>query len=119
MNRLLGAGLVVVGTVLGCATVASADPGEDGYDDVYGLVTPDEQQEIWANGQRNCVTLDRAYEASPPLTSQDVISVIESYRAQGWDVESAGDIIWESVEGRCPEFLDAVKRAVRTYGDPS
>jgi hypothetical protein len=45
--------------------------------------------------------------------------VIESYRAQGWDLESANDIIWESVEGRCPEYFDAVRRAVRTYGDPS
>ena len=72
-----------------------------------------------APGQRNCVTLDQAFESSPPLGSQDVIAVIERYRAQGWDLESANDIVWESVEGRCPEYLDAVKRAVRTYGDPS
>ncbi|MCW2511559.1 MAG: hypothetical protein JWR11_601 [Mycobacterium sp.] len=119
MNRLIGAALVIVGLALGCTPVVSADPGQDGYDDVYGLITADEEQEIWANGHRNCVTLDRAMEASPPLTSKNIISVIESYRAQGWDVESASDIVWESVKGRCPEYLDAVKRAVRTYGDPS
>jgi hypothetical protein len=34
-------------------------------------------------------------------------------------MESAGDIVWESVEGRCPEYLDAAKRAMRTFGDPS
>ena len=65
------------------------------------------------------MALDQAYESSPPLTSQDVIAVIEVYRAQGWDLESANDIVWESVEGRCPEYLDAVKRAVRSDSDPS
>lgn len=99
--------------------LATADPTDDAYDDIYGLVTPDEEQEIWASGQATCVSLDQAYEASPPLTSSGVIPVIEGYRSQGWDVESASDIVWESVEGRCPEYLDAVKRAVRTYGDHS
>lgn len=98
---------------------AFADPTPDDYDDVYGLITPDEKQEIWASGNATCVALDRAYEAGPPLTSSGVIPVIESYRARGWDLESAGDIVWEAVEGRCPEYLDAVKRAVRSYGDPS
>lgn len=65
------------------------------------------------------MTLDQAYESSPPVGSDDVVALIESYRAQGWDVESDSDIVWESVEGRCPEYLDAVKRAVRSYGDPS
>ena len=65
------------------------------------------------------MTLGQAYESSPPVKSDDAVSVIEGYRDQGWDPESANDIVWESVEGRCPEYLDAVKRAVRTYGDPS
>lgn len=99
--------------------VAVADPTSGSYDNIFGLVTPDEKQEIWASGQATCVALDQAYEAGPPLTSQGVIPVIENYRAQGWDLESANDIVWESVEGRCPEYLDAVKRAVRSYGDPS
>jgi hypothetical protein len=99
--------------------VAVADPADDSYDNIFGLITPEEKQEIWANGQATCVALDRAYEASPPLTSQGVIPVVEDYRAQGWDLESANDIVWESVEGRCPEYLDAVKRALRSYGDPS
>jgi hypothetical protein len=101
------------------APVASADPIGDADDDIYGLVTQGERQEIWSSGQQSCQTLDRAFESNPPLKSDDVIAVIEGYRAEGWDLESASDITWESVEGRCPEYLDAVKRAVRTYGDPS
>jgi hypothetical protein len=119
LSVLLVAALFAVGIGLAGAPVAAADPTDDGYDNIFGLITPDEQQEISANGQRNCVTLDQAFENGPPLGSQDVIALIETYRAQGWDLESASDIVWESVEGRCPEYLDAVKRAVRTYGDPS
>jgi len=119
MSKLLIAALLATAIGLAGAPIASADPTDDGYDNIFGLITPDEQQEISANGQSNCVTLDHAYESSPPLTSQDVITLIEGYRAKGWDLESANDIVWESVEGRCPEYLDAVKRAVRTYGDPS
>jgi len=94
-------------------------PIGDADDDIYGQVTQGERQEIWASGQQSCQTLDRAFESNPPLKSDDVVAVIEGYRAEGWDLESASDITWESVEGRCPEYLDAVKRAVRTYGDPS
>ena len=111
--------MAVSGIVLAAAPIATADPTDDGYDNIFGLVTPDERQEILASGQITCVALDQAYESSPPLTSQDVITVIEGYRARGWDLESASDIVWESVEGRCPEYLDAVKRAVRSYGDSS
>jgi hypothetical protein len=105
--------------VIAGTPVAMADPTDDGYDAMYGLVTPDEKQEIWASGQATCVALDQAYESSPPLTSKGVAPVSEGYRAQCWDLESTSDIVWESVEGRCPEYLDAVKRAVRAYGDPS
>ena len=119
MVKKLSVLLAVAGIGLAAMPVASADPIGDTEDDIYGLFTPGEKQEVWASGQRTCVTLDQAYESSPPLTSQGVIPVIEGYRAEGWDLESANDIVWESVEGRCPEYLDAVKRAVRTYGDPS
>ena len=98
---------------------AAADPTNDGYDNIYGLLTPDEKQEIPASGHATCVALDQAHEASPPLSARGVVGVIEGFRAQGWDLESASDIVWEQVEARCPEYLDAVKRAVRTYGDPS
>ena len=111
------AALAIVGVIN--APVTSADPIGDADDDVYGLVTPGERQEIWASGLQSCQTLDLAFESNPPLKSDDVIAVIEGYRAEGWDLESANDITWESVKGRCPEYLDAVKRAVRTYGDPS
>lgn len=109
---------------LGCLAVmsapnASADPVGDSDDDIYGLVTQGERQEIWASGLQTCQTLDVAFESNPPLKSDDVVAVIEDYRAKGWDLESANDITWEAVEGRCPEYLDAVKRAIRTYGDPS
>lgn len=102
-----------------CAPGAAADPVPDGYQNVYGLVTPDEKQEIWANGQANCVTLDRFVDAHSRLTSQGAIDLIADYRSRGWDLESAADIVWESVEGRCPEYLDVIKRAVRSLGDPS
>jgi hypothetical protein len=119
MMKMLGAALAAVAVGLLGMPVATADPIGDDELDVYGLVTPGERQEIWASGQSTCVALDQAYEKSPPLNSDDVIAVIEGYQAEGWDRESASDIVWESVEGRCPEYLDAVKRAVRSYGDPS
>jgi hypothetical protein len=119
MTRTLITLTVVAEIGFAGAPVASADPTDDGYDNIFGLVTPDERQEIWANGQRTCVSLDEAYDSSPPVNSGDVVALIENYRAQGWDLESASDIVWESVEGRCPKYLDAVKRAVRSYGDPS
>ena len=119
-------GLVVLtGIALAGAPVVVADPTNDSYDsydsydNIYGLLTPDEKQEIPASGHATCVALDQAHEASPPLSAQGVVGVIEGFRAQGWDLESSSDIVWEQVEARCPEYLDAVKRAVRTYGDPS
>ncbi|MGA5466587.1 hypothetical protein [Mycobacterium sp. NPDC050041] len=113
LNPTLTAAVVATIAVTVLAPTASAEP------DVYGLLTADEKQEIFANGQRNCVSLDRAAEASPPLSSDDVRTVIDSYVAGGWDLESAGDIVWESVEGRCAEYMPQVKIAMRSYGDPS
>jgi hypothetical protein len=110
-TRLLCVVLTIV--VMAGVPTAAADPGEDGYADVFGLITLDESQEIIANGQRNCDSLHRADEANPPLTPQGVLPVIEGYRAQGWDLESANDIVWESVEARCPEYFDAMKTGSR------
>lgn len=117
--RLLIGLALFTGVCLIVAPVAAADPTADSYDNIYGLLTPDEEQEIPASGHATCVALDQAHEASPPLSAQGVVVVIEGFRDQGWDLESASDIVWEQVEGRCPEYIDAVKRAVRTYGDPS
>ncbi|QZH65047.1 hypothetical protein [Mycolicibacterium farcinogenes] len=106
MTKLFIALVAVAGLVL--APVAHAQP------DVFGLITPDEKQEIWQNGQRNCVTLDQT-----GGTADSVGALIDRYQTEGWDQESAIDIVWESVEGRCPEYVDTVKRVARTYGDPS
>lgn len=111
--------LAFVGLSGSSAAIAIADPGPDDFDNIYGLLTPDEEREIPVSGRATCVSLDQAHEADPPLSAADVMGVIEGFRGQGWDLESASDIVWEQVEGRCPEYLDAVKRAVRAYGDPS
>ncbi|OKH70834.1 hypothetical protein EB72_24885 [Mycobacterium sp. SWH-M1] len=116
MTRMLIGLLAVAGISL--APVATADPTPDDFENIYGLYTRDEQQEVWANGQRNCVTIDQAVDAGR-VTTDAAGTLIDQYQAQGWDLESSSDIVWESVEGRCPEYLDAVKRAVRRYGDPS
>ena len=118
MYEKAAAALMVLFVTAGMPT-ATADPVDDGYDNIYGLLTPDEKQEISASGHATCVALDQANKTSPPLSAQGVVGVIEGFRALAWDLESSSDIVWEQVEARCPEHLDAVKRAVRTYGDPS
>ena len=82
---------------------------------IYGLVTPDEEQEIWANGWQNCAKIDQ-YADAGDQSMAIVQGVIQQYLDSGWDLESAGDIVWESVEGRCAEYLPQVKRAMRAYG---
>ncbi|SUA31640.1 Uncharacterised protein [Mycolicibacterium fortuitum] len=99
---------LVAGAGLALAPAAQAQP------DVFGLITDDEKQEIWSNGQRNCVILDQA-----GGTPDSVGSLIDRYQSEGWDQESSIDIVWESAESRCPEYVDTVKRVARTYGDPS
>ncbi|OBG21595.1 hypothetical protein A5768_26195 [Mycolicibacterium fortuitum] len=106
MKKLLLPLAVVAGLVL--APAAWAQP------DVFGLITEDEKQEIWSNGQRNCVILDQA-----GGTPDSVGALIDRYQSEGWDQESSIDIVWESAESRCPEYVDTVKRVARTYGDPS
>lgn len=114
MSRLLIATLAVAGIGLAGIPVAAADPTPDDNANVFGLITDDESQEIWANGQRNCVILDQA-----GGTTDAAGALVDRYQSEDWDLESSGDIVWESVTSRCPEYLDAVKRAVRSYGDPS
>jgi hypothetical protein len=105
--------VIVAFATLLLAPSAAAEP------DVVGTITADEQQEINQNGHRNCVTLDQIAEASSPLTSIGVKSVIDGYTARGWDLESGVDIVWESITGYCPEYLPQVKIAARSYGDAS
>jgi hypothetical protein len=102
MTKLVTILLSVAGIGLAGAQVAAADP--DGRWLRQHLRTGHSRRTAGdlANGQSNCVTLDQAYESGPPLTSQDVISVIEGYRAHGWDLESASDTVWESVEWSLP-----------------
>lgn len=107
----LGALLAALGIALGLAPHAKAEEP-----DIYGFITSEEAQEIWANGWRNCGTLDRTSETDPPVTSGHVIGIIEGYMEEGWDLESAGDIVWESVEGRCSDYMPQVERAMRSYG---
>lgn len=109
VKTVIGLFVVVLAIVAAkYAPTASASP------DVFGLITPDETQEIWANGQRNCVILDQA-----GGTVDSVGALIDRYQSEDWDQESSIDIVWESVTGRCPEYLPQMKQAARTYGDPS
>lgn len=106
MKKLLIPLVAVAGLVLSPA--AQAQP------DVFGLITDDEKQEIWQHGQRNCVILDQA-----DGTADSVGALMDRYQTEGWDQESAIDIVWESAKSRCPEYVGTVKRVARTYGDPS
>lgn len=108
--------LIAVAVAITLAPAAHADPdgGPDSGVGTFGVITDDEQAEIWANGQRNCVILDQA-----GGTPDSVGALIDRYQADGWDLESSVDIVWESASGRCPEYVDTVKRVARTYGDPS
>jgi hypothetical protein len=109
--------LIITAAIAVVAVVAPpvAPPAEADEPDIYGDVTSDEAAEIWENGWRNCATLDKALETDPPVTSTHVKGIIESYRAEGWDLESAGDIVYESVEGGCPEYMPQVQLAMRSY----
>jgi hypothetical protein len=106
--------LVPLIAAAGIAVGIAQAPAVHAEPDVFGLITPDEQAEIWANGQRNCVILDQA-----GGTPDSVGALIDRYQSEGWDQESAIDIVWESASGRCPEYVGTVKRVARTYGDPS
>lgn len=105
--KVLAASALTV-AALALVPVAQAQPN------VFGLITDDEKQEIWQNGQRNCVILDQA-----EGTADSVGALIDRYQSEGWDQESSIDVVWESASSRCPEYVDTVKRVARTYGDPS
>lgn len=101
--------------MIAAAAFANAPSAGAEEPDVYGLLTEDEKQEIWENGWKVCVALDQAYEAAPPPTSDDVKVVVDRYLGDGWDLESAGDIVWESVEGGCADYMPQLEIAMRSY----
>ena len=110
--------LALAGAVAAAAAgVAAAAGPTPGFAEV-GVISPNEQQEIWANGNANCVKLDQASDAGANMTDA-VRGQVERYRSQAWDWESSMDIVWESVTGHCPAYLDAVQKASRSYGDHS
>ena len=110
--RVVFAGIAV----MFAAALVTGAPAHAEPDNVYGLITDDEREAISEDGWSYCVTLDQAADQHPPPSTNDALAVINSLRNEGWDLESAGDITWESVEGRCPEYIDQVKRAMRTFG---
>lgn len=55
----------------------------------------------------------------PGSGKNSVGALIDRYQTEGWDQQSSIDIVWESVTRRCPEYLGAMKKAARTYGDSS
>lgn len=94
------------------AALVLAPHAEAGETDVYGLITPDEAVEISANGWRHCGELDRVRETEAPVSYENVIGIVEGYRADGWDQESAGNIVWDSVKDRCSQYLPQVEEAM-------
>lgn len=111
MGRLLSC----IAALMVCSFANVAPAAADDEPNVYGLITPDEQQEIWTNGWKNCAKIDQ-YADGGDESMTAVQGVIQQYLDAGWDLESAGDIVWESVEGRCSEYMPQVKRAMRAYG---
>lgn len=108
-NGVAAALCVAAYGMCGPISVAAADEP-----DIYGYITSDEQQEISANGWRSCDAL-RAIAGSRAVTQDDARNLVEGYLAAGWDVESAGDIVWESVEAGCGEYGPQVEAAMDTY----
>lgn len=113
MRGIWSAAIVLVAM---SASPGALPPAGADEPDVYGLITSDERQEISSNGWRHCETLDAA---DPPVTPADVNAIIQGYLATGWDVESAGDIVWESVEAGCAEYVPQVEAVMDTYGPMS
>ena len=112
---VLGATALVAGVLL--APVASAESTDDDSPDVYGYLTPAEEQEIAEMGPATCASLDVSHGGAPP-NADSVIPVLEGF-FEMWDLESASDVVWESVEADCPEYLDATKQAIASYGNQS
>jgi hypothetical protein len=103
-------GLLAFGMSLGAAPSAMAE-----QPNIYGLVTADESREISASGPTTCAMLDRSA-ATASLTPDDVSLLIDDYLGQGWDLESTGDILRESVDRTCGEYLPQVALALTSYG---
>ncbi|AQA04391.1 hypothetical protein BVC93_20405 [Mycobacterium sp. MS1601] len=81
---------------------------------IPGVITPDEAREIAASGASTCATLARSA-ATASLTPEDVSLVIDSYLGEGWDTESTADILMQSVDRGCGQFLPQVSRALTSY----
>jgi len=103
-------GLVAFGAALSAAPSALAE-----QPNIYGVITADESREISASGTRNCAQLHRAA-ATASLTPDDAGLLIENYLNQGWDLESTGDILRESVDRTCGQYLPQVAQALTSYG---
>lgn len=103
-------GLVAFGATLTVAPAALAE-----QPNLYGVVTADESREISASGPSNCAQLRRAA-ATASLTPDDAGLLIENYLNQGWDLESAADIVRESVDRTCGQYLPQVAQALTSYG---
>ena len=104
------AGLVSFGISLGAAPGAAAE-----QPNIYGVVTADEAREISAGSASTCATLRRSA-ATAFLTPDDVSLLVDGYLGDGWDLESTGDILRESVDRNCGEYLPQVARAISNYG---
>lgn len=103
-------GLVAFGVSLGTAPWAAAE-----QPNIYGVITADEAREISANGPSTCARLARTA-ATSSLTRDDVGLLVEDYLNQGWDLESTADILSESVDRTCGQYLPQVAMALNAYG---
>lgn len=103
-------GLVAFGATLSAAPAALAEGPN-----IYGVVTADEAREISAGSAGTCATLRRSA-ATAFLTPDDVSLLVDGYLGAGWDLESTGDILRESVDRNCGEYLPQVARAISNYG---
>jgi hypothetical protein len=103
-------GLVALGVSLGAAPSAVAE-----QPNISGVITADEAREISASGPATCAALDRAA-STAALTPADAGLLIDDYLNQGWDLESTGDILRESVDRTCGEYLPQIAQAITAYG---
>lgn len=103
-------GLIALGVGVGAAPAAVAE-----QPNIYGVLTADEAREVSANGPANCAQLRRSA-ATSSLTPDDAGLLIEKYLNNGWDLESAADIVTESVNRTCAQYLPQVSMALAAYG---
>lgn len=105
----VGADMMTTMTMLLIAVAGiGLDPVAQTDANIFGLIAPDELSEIWTNGQRNCVIVDQARRRARRQvpSRRNGPEVVRRHRVGNRWRES-------------PEYLDSVKQAERTYGDPS